>query len=115
MCLQLSDPLSDPRNHRLLPPPRSAHGSLDSLNEDSSEPISRRSTMESQSSEISQSAQHEWMKNEHLGAVTGLPTRTHWKVSISRRKKIVSSFPSFGAFIGIGFGLNCALLKANVV
>jgi hypothetical protein len=72
--------------------------------------------MESQSSEISQSAQHEWMKNEHLGAVTGLPTRTHWKVSILReKKKMFLSFPSFGAFIGVGFGLDCAFLKANVV
>lgn len=25
------------------------------------------------------------------------------------------SFPSFGAFIGIGFGFDCAVLKANVV
>jgi hypothetical protein len=43
--------------------------------------------MESQSSEISQSAQYEWMKNEHLGVVTGLPTRSHWKVSYLERGK----------------------------
>jgi hypothetical protein len=56
------------------------HGSLDSLNEDT-EPISRRSTMESKSSGISKVAEHEWMKTEHLGVVTGMPTRDHWKVS----------------------------------
>jgi hypothetical protein len=56
------------------------HGSLDSLNEDT-EPISRRSTMESKSSGISKVAEHEWMKTEHLGVVTGMPSRDHWKVS----------------------------------
>jgi hypothetical protein len=56
------------------------HGSLDSLNEDT-EPITRRSTMESKSSAISKVAEHEWMKTEHLGVVTGMPTRDHWKVS----------------------------------
>jgi hypothetical protein len=30
---------------------------------------------------ISKMAENEWMKNEQLGAVTGLPTREHWKVS----------------------------------
>jgi hypothetical protein len=37
--------------------------------------------MESKSSGISKVAEHEWMKNESLGEVTGLPTRDHWKVS----------------------------------
>lgn len=111
-------PTERPQKSSPITPPRSVHGSLDSLNEDSSEPISRRSTMESQSSGISQSAQHEWLKNEHLGVVTGLPTRTHWKVSISRNTfppKIISLFSFLRPFIGIGFGLDCAVIKANVV
>lgn len=63
-----------------ITPPRSVHGSLDSLNEaESTEPASQ--TMESKSSGISKVAEHEWMKHEHLGEVTGLPTRDHWKVS----------------------------------
>lgn len=74
-------PTERPQKSSPITPPRSVHGSLDSLNEDSAEPISRRSTMESKSSGISKSAEHEWMKTEHLGLVTGLPTRDHWKVS----------------------------------
>lgn len=67
-----------------ITPPRSIHGSLDSLNEtESAEPISRRSTMESKSSGISKVAEDEWMKHEHLGEVTGQPTREHWKVSLA--------------------------------
>ena len=65
-------------------PPRSIHGSLDSLNDGSEEPqpaLTRRSTIESAVSDgISKLAQDEWMKHEHLGEVTGLPTRDHWKV-----------------------------------
>ncbi|GAB1199289.1 hypothetical protein APSETT444_008635 [Aspergillus pseudonomiae] len=64
-------------------PPRSIHGSLDSLNDGSEEPqpaLTRRSTIESAVSDgISKLAQDEWMKHEHLGEVTGLPTRDHWK------------------------------------
>lgn len=63
-------------------PPRSGHGSLDSLNDgESNRPITRRSTIESRGSGISKLAEDEWMRNEHLGEVTGLPTREHWKVS----------------------------------
>ncbi|KAJ5509919.1 hypothetical protein LT330_007188 [Penicillium expansum] len=93
-------PTERPQKSSPITPPRSVHGSLDSLNEDSSEPITRRSTMESQSSEISQSAQHEWLKNEHLGAVTGLPTRTHWKAdSASYNCDSPTCRSSFGIFL----------------
>ncbi|OOQ82789.1 putative FYVE domain protein [Penicillium brasilianum] len=71
-------PTERPQKSSPITPPRSVHGSLDSLNEDT-EPISRRSTMESKFSTISKSAEHEWMKTEHLGTVTGMPTRDHWK------------------------------------
>ena len=76
-------PTERPQKASPITPPRSVHGSLDSLNEDSTEPISRRSTLESKASTstISKSAEHAWMKNEQLGLVTGLPTRDHWKVS----------------------------------
>ncbi|KAJ5456160.1 uncharacterized protein N7458_003743 [Penicillium daleae] len=67
-----------PQKSSPITPPRSVHGSLDSLNEDT-EPISHRSTMESKSSGISKVAEHEWMKTEHLGVVAGMPTRGHWK------------------------------------
>jgi hypothetical protein len=73
-------PTERPQKSSPITPPRSVHGSLDSL-EESAEPVSRRSTMESKFSGISKVAEHEWMKNESLGEVTGLPTRDHWKVS----------------------------------
>lgn len=73
-------PTERPQKSSPITPPRSVHGSLDSL-EESAEPITRRSTMESKSSGISKVAEHEWLKNESLGEVTGLPTRDHWKVS----------------------------------
>lgn len=67
-------------------PPRSVHGSLDSLNEtETVEPSSHRSTIESTgSTAVSKMAEEELLKNEHLGKVTGLPTRDHWKVSSIR-------------------------------
>ncbi|KAJ5114271.1 Zinc finger FYVE-like protein [Penicillium alfredii] len=87
--------------HPRLPPPRSVHGSLDSLNEDTTEPISRRSTMESKSSGgISKVAETEWMKNAHLGEVTGLPTRDHWKAdSASSNCDSPTCRSSFGLFL----------------
>ncbi|THC99574.1 hypothetical protein EYZ11_000943 [Aspergillus tanneri] len=74
-------PTERPQKPSLPTPPRSVHGSLDSLNDcEIQESLSRRSTMESVSSgSISKKAEDEWMKNEHLGEVTGLPTRDHWK------------------------------------
>ncbi|KAJ5131558.1 Zinc finger FYVE-related protein [Penicillium bovifimosum] len=92
-------PTERPQKSSPITPPRSVHGSLDSLNEDT-EPITRRSTMESQSSEISQVAQHEWMKNEHLGMVTGPPTREHWKAdSASSNCDSPTCRSSFGIFL----------------
>lgn len=76
-------------------PPRSVHGSLDSLdgdnnnnhnhdndNDNMNESISRRSTMESDTGGIAKMAVNEWMKNEDLGQVTGHPKRDHWKVGL---------------------------------
>ncbi|KAJ5578790.1 uncharacterized protein N7459_007754 [Penicillium hispanicum] len=94
-------PTERPQKSSPITPPRSVHGSLDSLNEDSSaEPISRRSTMESKSSGISKVAEHEWMKTEHLGEVTGLPTRDHWKAdSASSSCDSPTCRSSFGIFL----------------
>lgn len=86
-------PTERPQKSSPITPPRSVHGSLDSLNEDT-EPISRRFTMESKSSGISKVAEHEWMKTEHLGVVTGMPTRDHWKVSKHSSRSFFSPFPS---------------------
>ncbi|PYH94883.1 putative FYVE domain protein [Aspergillus ellipticus CBS 707.79] len=84
-------------------PPRSVHGSLDSLSEgEISVPASRRSTMESYNSgaAVSKLAEDEWMKNEHLGAVTGLPTRDHWKAdSASPNCDSPTCRSSFGLFL----------------
>ncbi|PYI00367.1 hypothetical protein BO78DRAFT_44944 [Aspergillus sclerotiicarbonarius CBS 121057] len=84
-------------------PPRSVHGSLDSLNESEvGVPVSRRSTMESYNSApaVSKLAEDEWMKNEHLGEVTGLPTRDHWKAdSASPNCDSPTCRSSFGIFL----------------
>lgn len=79
-------PTERPQRHSPPTPPRSVQGSLDGLNDGDlqDQPISRRSTIESShsgSGGISKLAEDEWMKNEHLGLVTGLPTKDHWKVS----------------------------------
>ncbi|OQD68419.1 hypothetical protein PENDEC_c036G03860 [Penicillium decumbens] len=92
-------PTERPQKASPITPPRSVHGSLDSL-EESVEPISRRSTMESKSSGISKVAEHEWMKNESLGEVTGLPTREHWKAdSASPNCDSPTCRSSFGLFL----------------
>ncbi|KAL3479729.1 hypothetical protein BJX99DRAFT_60440 [Aspergillus californicus] len=83
-------------------PPRSVHGSLDSLNDGETETISRRTTMESVGSGngISKLAEDKWMKNEHLGEVTGLPTRDHWKAdSASSHCDSPTCRSSFGLFL----------------
>ncbi|KAL2014866.1 hypothetical protein VTN00DRAFT_2391 [Thermoascus crustaceus] len=74
-------PTERPHKPSPLTPPRSVHGSLDSLNdgEAQEQPISRRSTLDSSRSGISKLAEDEWMRTEHLGEVTGMPTREHWK------------------------------------
>ncbi|KAL3467944.1 FYVE domain protein [Aspergillus heterothallicus] len=83
-------------------PPRSMHGSLDSLNDgETSEPVSRRPTLQSvNSGGISKLAEDEWMKNEDLGEVTGLPTRDHWKAdSASPSCDSPTCRSSFGLFL----------------
>ncbi|QKX61577.1 uncharacterized protein TRUGW13939_08729 [Talaromyces rugulosus] len=56
-----------------ITPPRSVHGSLDSLNEDPA-PVARQTTFHS-----IKAASDEAIKSEFLGEVTGVPTRDHWK------------------------------------
>ncbi|KAL2827590.1 hypothetical protein BDW59DRAFT_144040 [Aspergillus cavernicola] len=83
-------------------PPRSVHGSLDSLNDgETSETLSRRATLDSVGSGgISKLAEDEWMKHEHLGEVTGLPTRDHWKAdSASSNCDSPTCRSSFGLFL----------------
>ncbi|KAJ6160317.1 hypothetical protein N7470_003713 [Penicillium chermesinum] len=92
-------PTERPQKSSPITPPRSVHGSLDSLNEDT-EPISRRSTMESKSSGVSKVAEHEWMKTEQLGEVTGQPTRDHWKAdAASPNCDSPTCRSSFGIFL----------------
>ncbi|PGH21428.1 hypothetical protein AJ80_03219 [Polytolypa hystricis UAMH7299] len=71
-----------------LTPPRSVHGSLDSLDDADNNtsnsipdvaPISRSSTVDSQRSVVSKMAEDEWLREGNLGEVTGCPTREHWK------------------------------------
>jgi hypothetical protein len=63
-----------------ITPPRSVHGSLDSLNEDPA-PVEYQTNFQSRST-VSKVAEDAWKKGERLGEVTGVPTRDHWKVSL---------------------------------
>lgn len=63
-----------------ITPPRSVHGSLDSLNEDLA-PVEYKTKFHSRNNTVSKVAEDAWKKGERLGEVTGVPTRDHWKVS----------------------------------
>ncbi|OAX85548.1 hypothetical protein ACJ72_00086 [Emergomyces africanus] len=85
-----------------LTPPRSVHGSLDSLDDQTENvgPITRRSTFESVKSAVSKLAEDEWLKDENLGEVTGSPTREHWKAdSASPSCDSPTCRTSFGLFL----------------
>lgn len=62
-----------------ITPPRSVHGSLDSLNEDPA-PVEYQANFQLRNT-VSKVAEDAWKKGERLGEVTGVPTRDHWKVS----------------------------------
>ncbi|KAL4891580.1 hypothetical protein BDV59DRAFT_182070 [Aspergillus ambiguus] len=81
-------------------PPRSILGSVDSVPDDH-DSISRRSTLETASTaSVSKLAEDEWMKYEHLGEVTGSPTRDHWKAdSASPSCDSPTCRSSFGLFL----------------
>lgn len=64
-----------------ITPPRSVHGSLDSLNEDPA-PVEYQANFQPKNT-VSKVAEDAWKKGERLGEVTGVPTRDHWKVSLS--------------------------------
>src|ERR1700761_3632470 len=54
-----------------MTPPKSLHGSLDSLNDNQDD-------MEEQA-QINLALERDWSDDEDLGTVTGPPTREHWK------------------------------------
>ncbi|PLB33920.1 FYVE zinc finger domain-containing protein [Aspergillus candidus] len=95
-------PTERPQKHSPPTPPRSVHGSLDSLNDGEEQTVSsRRSTMDSTTSGgVSRLAENEWMRHEHLGQVTGLPTRDHWKAdAASPNCDSPTCRSSFGIFL----------------
>ena len=70
------------RPHRASPltPPRSVHGSTDSLDGTATgRPVSRRSTADSKKRILGQVAEDEVIPTDDLGPVNGPPTREHWK------------------------------------
>lgn len=73
-----------------ITPPRSVHGSLDSLNEDPA-PV-EYANFQSRNT-VSKIAEDAWKKGERLGEVTGVPTRDHWKVSLFVFLRFLLSFP----------------------
>ncbi|KUL90281.1 hypothetical protein ZTR_01970 [Talaromyces verruculosus] len=80
-----------------ITPPRSVHGSLDSLNEDPA-PVEYQANFQSRST-VSKVAEDAWKKGERLGEVTGVPTRDHWKAdSASQTCDSPTCRSSFGIF-----------------
>ena len=77
-------PTERPIKQSPLTPPRSVHGSLDSLDGvDAGKTLSRRSTAESmKKAGLSRVVEGERTGESAVGTVTGLPTREHWKVSV---------------------------------
>lgn len=61
----------------LMTPPKSLHGSLDSLQEGDS----IAEVQQTQDALDFDTFQSHWVQEEDLGDVTGPPTREHWKVS----------------------------------
>jgi len=78
-------PTERPVRQSPLTPPRSVHGSLDSLDgSEAGRTLSRRSTGESmKKAGLGRLVEDERTGESGLDAVTGLPTREHWKVSAS--------------------------------
>lgn len=76
-------PTERPVKQSPLTPPRSVHGSLDSLDgAEVGRTVSRRSTADSmKTAGLGRLVEDERIGGNELGAVTGLPTREHWKVS----------------------------------
>jgi hypothetical protein len=76
-------PTERPQKASPITPPRSVHGSLDSLNSDeaAAAPVRRQLSVDTTRSRVSKLAENAWMRGEHLGEVTGAPKRDHWKVS----------------------------------
>lgn len=77
-------PTERPIKQSPLTPPRSVHGSLDSLDGvEAGRMLSRRSTAESmKKAGLSRLVEGERTGESETGTVTGLPTREHWKVSV---------------------------------
>ncbi|KAH8699183.1 hypothetical protein BGW36DRAFT_377427 [Talaromyces proteolyticus] len=80
-----------------ITPPRSVHGSLDSLNEEPA-PVHRQTTINSTKSGPTKCSE-DVMKDERLGEVTGVPTRDHWKAdAASQTCDSPTCRSSFGIF-----------------
>lgn len=121
-------PTERPQRHSPPTPPRSVHGSLDSCDvaataaattatTATTEPTTTTPTTTAPSSphlttasmvttgikrsdSVSKMAEDEWMKNEHLGSVTGLPTKDHWKADrASSNCDSPTCRSSFGLFL----------------
>lgn len=73
-------PTERPHRPSPLTPPRSVHGSTDSLDGTTTgRPVSRRSTAESSKKALGKVSEDESIPTDDLGPITGPPTREHWK------------------------------------
>lgn len=73
-------PTERPPRASPLTPPRSVHGSTDSLDcTATGRPVSRRSTADSKKRALGKLAEDENIPTDDLCTITGPPTREHWK------------------------------------
>jgi hypothetical protein len=72
-------PTERPTKTTPMTPPKSMYGSLDSLEDGNAEGHSR---VDGTRAPLDLVVENDWFGDEHLGEVTGEPTREHWKVSI---------------------------------
>lgn len=97
-------PTERPTKQTPLTPPRSVHGSLDSLDGvEAGRMLSRHSMGESMNKTgTSRLVEGERRGDSGVGTVTGLPTREHWKVSIQLRcHAFFVAQTSFTSLIGL--------------
>ena len=68
-------PTERPHKDTPMTPPKSLHGSLDSLEN------AGQSNADGRKAPLDLVVENNWVADENLGEVTGEPTREHWKVS----------------------------------
>jgi hypothetical protein len=81
-------PTERPEKHTPMTPPKSLHGSLESLE---SGALEGHMSIQNRRVPLDLVVENNWIADENLGDVTGEPTREHWKVST--RPHLLTLYP----------------------